>query len=254
MSGRVGTAKAAARHGSASRRIAAASLSALLAIGCATRSAGPPAADPVIVVAGTLSPATANELLAQRLRKDGYDARVFELVDWGTADIDTSARALSGRIIEVLARTGATHVDLVGHSQGAVVARQYIKFHGGGDVVDDYIGLGGPQYGTLLAKAIPCPFIACEQMEPGSTFLEELNRDDDTPGAATYTTIYTLFDGFVRPIESASLRDGATNVSLQSECPGRIVTHLGLILDGAVYSIIESVLASGAVDADCWAP
>jgi triacylglycerol lipase len=227
-------------------------MGASLLIACATSGVVGPAADPVIIVAGTLSPASVNELLARRLRKDGYEAWVFELVAKGTADIDTSARALAVRVSEVLARTGASHVDLIGHSQGAIVARHYIKSHGGADRVDDYIGLAGPQYGSSVAKLVPRPFIACEQMEPGSAFLEALNADDDTPGAATYTTVYTIFDAFVRPLESATLRDGAANVKVQDLCPARVVTHLGLILDGTVYSIVESVLSKGTVDADCW--
>jgi len=105
-----------------------------------------------------------------------------------------------------------------------------------------------------VAKLLPCPFIACEQMKPGSTFIAALNAEDDTPGSATYWTVYTVFDAFVRPPQNAALRNGATNMKVQEVCPARIVTHLGLVLDGAVYSIIESLLATGAVEANCWAP
>lgn len=226
-------------------------------VGCATFGPAPVGADPVILVGGTITPEGALAPLAWRLRRDGFDAHVFELVDLGLADIDVSARALSELVRKVLARTGASRVDLIGHSQGALVARQYIKFHGGVSKVDDYIALAGPEYGTRLANFADrigaCFFPACREMAVGSDFLEALNAGDDTPGAVRYTTISTLFEEFIHPVENTNLRDGATNVKIQDKCPLRAVDHLGLIFDGTVYSVIARVLSSGTVESDCWA-
>src|SRR5688500_16110383 len=84
----------------------------------APASADPP--DPVIVVAGTGSPAFANEPLANRLRADGYRTWIFELPTLGLIDINQSAQALDRFADAVRAETGAARVDLVGHSQGGL--------------------------------------------------------------------------------------------------------------------------------------
>ena len=87
-----------------------------------------------------------------RLRADGFDVAIFELPDRGRGDIATSAAALGRFVDDVLAGREADAVDLVGHSQGGLVARDYVKRAGGGAPVDRVIGLGAPNHGTLLSN------------------------------------------------------------------------------------------------------
>lgn len=216
--------------------------------------------DPVVIVAGTLSPAFANEPLAARLRADGYQVSIFELPGAGLGDIAGTARALDAFVDDVLAGTGAAKVDLIGHSQGGLVARQYVKYEGGAQTVDSLISLGSPHYGTAVANLVTffgfgsCLGVtACQQMAIGSSFLAELNAGDDTIGAVRYTNLYTLQDELVRPVANAGLRDGATNVLVQSQCWFRVVGHVGLILDGTVYSGVADALAGRAITLNCWA-
>jgi hypothetical protein len=65
--------------------------------------------------------------------------------------------------------------------------------------------------------------------------------------------VRTWQDELVRPVDNASLADGATNVLVQAWCPLRIVGHLGLVLDGTTYSVIRQVLAGAAVHPNCFA-
>jgi triacylglycerol lipase len=90
-------------------------------------------------------------------------------------------------------------------------------------------------------------------MAVGSTFLANLNAGDDTIGAVRYTNLYTALDELVRPVGNAALRDGATNVLIQSQCPLRIVEHVGLALDGTVYSGIQDALAGTRITLNCLA-
>lgn len=230
-------------------------------VGVAPRPAGAATTDPVIIVAGTFSPAFANEPLAARLRADGYQVSIFELPTLGTQDINATARALNTFVDGVRARTGATRVDLVGHSQGGLVARSYVKSYGGAGEVDSLVTLGTPNRGTYVANLVDflgfgnCLTVtACEQMSIGSSYLAALNAGDDTIGSVRYTTIRTIQDELVRPVDNATLYDGAVNVKVQSQCWARVVGHLGLIVDGTVYSGIRQAL-QGRTDIrlNCWA-
>lgn len=220
-----------------------------------------PAADPVIIVAGTFSPKIANSPLAHRLRSDGYTAEIFQIPTLGMQDIDKSAQALDAFADQVRARTGAARVDLVGHSQGGLVARAYVKDFGGAAEVDSLIMLGTPNRGTRVANLAEVlglgnclAIVACQEMAAGSAWLDDLNAGDDTIGAVRYTTFRTTLDELVRPVDSATLYDGAVNVKIQSQCPLRLVEHIGLIFDGTVYSGIKQAL-QGRTDISlrCWA-
>jgi triacylglycerol esterase/lipase EstA (alpha/beta hydrolase family) len=217
-------------------------------------------ADPVVIVNGTLSPEFVTEPLAARLRADGYTVRIFVLTDLGTGDIRDTARDLATFVDGVRAETGAARVDLIGHSQGGLVERQFVKTEGGAAEVDSLVMLGSPNHGTTAASLAEMfgggdclGFVACQQMATDSPYVQELNAGDDTIGNVRYTSIYTAYDELATPYSTSRLDDGATNVLVQAQCPFRFVGHLGLILDGAVYDGIRDALRGGPIRLDCWA-
>jgi len=224
-----------------------------------------PAKDPVIVVAGfttgpLIEPGYAPFL--GRLRADGYDAELVAYPDYGLGDIADHAARLRDRVTAVKARTGASKVDLVGHSMGGLVSRYYVKYLGGTSHVDSLIMLGTPNYGTAIANVATflgfgsCVGItACEQMAAGSSFLNALNAGDDTLGSVRYTAISTVAETTVLPYTSVFLaNDGnIANIRVQSQCWLRFPGHLGLILDGAVYDGVRDALRNERVRMNCWA-
>jgi len=225
--------------------------------------AAAPAKDPVIVVNGLFGVGIAYEPLVARLRADGYQVWDFELPTLGTQDIRVTARALNAFADNVRAQTGAAKVDLVSHSEGGLVARAYVKYEGGAAEVDSLITLGTPNYGTAAANIIrfftlgTCAGVtACEQMTLGSSFLAGLNAGDDSIGSVQYTNIATVVDELVQPYRTSFLAAGdgnITNRTLQSECWARFPGHLGLIIDGAVYSGVQDALAKRPIDFNCFA-
>lgn len=243
------------------RIIAAVIAAALLAVGIpATTAEAAPAKDPVIIVAGTLSPSFVNEPLAARLRADGYRVWIYELPGLGLGDIAQTAQPLGALVDQVRSQTGAARVDLIGHSQGGLVARYYVKNLGGAAKVDRVVSLGAPHYGTYVANLVAffgfgncAGVVACVQMSIGSSFLDALNAGPDVISPVRYTNIYTAYDELVRPVANATLRDGATNVKVQDQCLLRIVGHLGLITDGTVYDGIRDTLRDEPVRMNCWA-
>jgi triacylglycerol esterase/lipase EstA (alpha/beta hydrolase family) len=212
--------------------------------------------NPVLIVGGTSSPEFALATLACRLRKDGFTVFTMALGGRGFGDIAVSARSVAERVDAIRAETGAAKVDLIGHSQGGLESRYYLKFLGGGDGVGTYVSLGTPQYGSGLANlgrliSRCLRLVALQQMAIGSPFLADLNAGDDTPGAARYVSIYTALDALVQPFGKARLADDAINVDVLSHCPLRFVGHLGLLLDGAVYGLVRSALQGGALSTSC---
>lgn len=245
---------------------------------CVTGSNG---GNPVIVVAGTFSPAIANEIaLGTALHAAGHTHCVLELKGQeslaelpGTIDIDISAAALKLFVDEVLAWSGEAKVDLVGHSQGALAARSYIKKFGGDLTVDTMVSLSGPNRGTnfaaLLSYADPllAPVgITCESVEPctqmilDSDWVTDLNAGDMTPGNVDYYAFYTNNDQLVWywgtglfgfpaiKYDNAELGPGATNMELGEQCPLRVVGHLGMIFDPVPIHMTLDALAGQPID------
>lgn len=226
--------------------------------GTGTTSAATSTKNPVLITAGLLSPGFALDPLAARLRADGWKVYTLELPGLGTGDIALSANAVTAKVNQIRTATGAAKVDLVGHSEGGLVNRYYLKFLGGTAKVGRYVSLGTPQHGTALANLAGfftgCIGItACLQMQIGSSFLNNLNAGDDTPGTVAYTAIATTWDELVRPVSTAYLDGGASNLNLQSFCWFRVVGHLGLILDGSVYGLVRSALRGSSPSTNCFA-
>ncbi len=184
---------------------------------------------PVLIVPGYGGSTAALDELAAALEAAGRDASVVSLAGDGRGDLDLQAEVLDEAVTSALARTGAASVDVIGYSAGGVVARLWVRDHGGGSVARRILTLGSPHHGTDLAGVATdlspdtCPE-ACLQLAPGSAFLNALNAGDETPDGPLWVSIWTTDDKVVTPPSSAEL-DDALNFSVQSVCPGLVVSH-----------------------------
>lgn len=233
--------------------------------GCAQPppSSGPK--DPVIIVGGTFVGQPAADVyyapLATRLRNAGYRVTIWGLPNAGLGDIGNSAAALATAVDSVRTQTGSAKVDLIGHSQGGLVSRHFVKYLGGDAKVDSLISLGTPHYGsaeanlaTLFGFGSCLGIVSCQQMSIGSSYLADLNAGPDQIGSVRYTNIATVLDEIVVPYTSGFLANDTANnanVSVQSQCPLRIVGHILLATDGTVYSGILDALAHYPISLDC---
>jgi triacylglycerol lipase len=205
--------------------------------------------DPVVLVHGTFA-ATSWQLIGPSLARQGYCVFTFNYGDLGTGEIARSAHQLAGFVDRLLARTGARKVAIVGHSEGGMMPRYYIRFLGGASKVSDLIGLAPSNHGTqnplvLEGAALGCR--ACAEQESfGSPFLDGLNAGDETPPPVDYTVVQTDLDAVVLPYSSAFLRGPAgrvTNITLQAVCPGEVVGHVELPLDPIALQWVENALS-----------
>lgn len=193
---------------------------------------------PVILVHGTFGDRkNLLERLSRSIKTQGFCVYSLDYGNRGTADIAASAQQLKAFTERVLRSTGARKVSMVGHSQGGMMPRHYIKFLGGKRVVDDLVGLAPSNHGTdvtgpngnpisNLGFGLLCP--ACLQQSAGSTFLTALNAGDETPGRVSYTQITTRYDEVVIPHTSGYLAAGkrTTNVTIQDKCRRDLAEHL----------------------------
>lgn len=213
---------------------------------------------PIIMVAGMVQDEATVAPLTEALQAKGFDVTIYVPPDAGLDDIRGYAKQLKEVVEAVRRRTNAPLVDLIGHSEGGVTARRYVKDQVEGAPVHTLIALGSPQQGTdigalstlLRAAGLEIWMPGLEQLISGSEFLEQLNAEDATPGATRYVTIGTKEDIVTQPVEHAGI-PGAENLVVHEECPERTVGHLGLFEDAWVHQVITSVLAGGEASGDC---
>ena len=211
---------------------------------------------PVVLVHGTFENRFNNwQAMAPALKTAGYCVYSLDygsyngsgaLGIYGVGEIERSAAELRDFVASVRARTGAAKVSLVGHSQGGLMPRYFIKRLGGAPVVDDLVGLAPSNHGTSnpfapLAGA-SCP--ACRQQVTGSAFLRDLNAGDESPGDVSYTQVVTRYDEVVVPYASGYLAPDAnvTNVALQDRCPNDTSDHLRVPYDAPAIALTLNAL------------
>jgi pimeloyl-ACP methyl ester carboxylesterase len=213
------------------------------------RSAAHPV--PVILVHGTFGDMTVSwNALSPLLESKGYCVFALDLVRRGMAPMDQSADKLAAFVDEVLSRTGAAKVSLVGHSQGGMLSRYVARFRGTLGVIDDIVGLAPSSHGTTNPLAPPlgviCP--ACAEQAAGSPFMKKLNAGVEAPPPPSYTVVSTKYDEVVTPYRSQALK-GATNVVLQDRCPEDITEHVGIAYDPiALQWVLDALGRAGPAD------
>ena len=169
----------------------------------------------------------------------------------GIAPVEQSGRQLAAYVDRVLAATGASQVDILGHSQGGgALPRYYLKFLGGAPKVHTLVGIaptnhGGTASGLFtVAQQIPgatqvigtaCP--ACVEQFVGSAFNQRLDAGGDTVPGVRYTTIVSRDDEFVTPYTNQFLAGpNVHNVLVQDLCPLDVSDHVLVgTVDGVAF-------------------
>jgi len=166
----------------------------------------------------------------------------------------------------VLEYTGAKRVDVVAHSLGVTLTREWMRQDNAYNKVRHLVGLAGPEHGIISCSPNPLNFFQLPEQggfTPGSAVCQEfgtdhtpllstLNADDETPGRTRYLMVRNADSDFVYisapdglipavPAEDAEgnahdfshspFLDGACNVSLTGQGiydPILGTGHLGL--------------------------
>ncbi|QTI71544.1 esterase/lipase family protein [Gordonia polyisoprenivorans] len=198
--------------------------------------------DPVILLHGTASnQLSAWAYLAPTLANAGFC--VFSLTygqtPWSAnigalADKSESTREVASFIDAVRARTGATKVDLVGHSQGGAIAQLVTQVPGKADQIATIVDVSAPNRGYSNSPWAP------------RTAPPPAGQGDNSPlhPGIRYFNLASTHDEVVFPLANA-LMDPApnvTNIVVESVCPHSVVGHLGMIYSPTVGALVQGAL------------
>jgi pimeloyl-ACP methyl ester carboxylesterase len=196
---------------------------------------------PVLLIHGYLATRGSLHLLERHLAEHGLIVISYPLgtVNWG--DIRDSAGLIARKVESIVAQTGVTQIDVVGHSLGGLVGLYYLKRLGGRHRVRRLIMLGTPAQGTwsALFGLVTAPLgLASLQLLPGSPFLREL-AEMPLPRGAEVISIGAIRD-WLAPL-STTILDGVRHITLPTD-------HSGLLVDAEVAEVVAGLLANQPVD------
>jgi triacylglycerol lipase len=240
---------------------------------------------PVILVHGLLANETDNwQTYGPLLADNGYCVFSFTYGNdlstqapldgiGGLAPMEQSAQVLSAFVDQVLAATGASRVDIVGHSEGATMPYWYIKFDGGATKVARMVGLAPVVHGTDTALgtglidelltayggsasegvAVAEGCASCAEFAPDSSFTESLDAGGVAVPGVTDTQIMTRYDELVVPYTNGMvIAPNSTNIVVQDQCALDFADHVALAADPvAAQDVLNALDPATAQPAPC---
>lgn len=164
----------------------------------------------------------------------------------GVTSISQSSAEVAAFILQVLASTGASQVDIVGHSEGAFMALYVPKFY---PYLQPYIrsvvAVGPPTHGTTISGIYEAAYIfgetsrrligdffeavgcgACDDLGPEGPAVIALNTGPIAQPGIQYTIIASQFDEIITPTTTAFVFEpGVINLYIQQYCPADASGH-----------------------------
>ncbi|WP_457590176.1 esterase/lipase family protein [Gordonia aurantiaca] len=199
--------------------------------------------DPVILLHATAMNQSANwAYLAPTLANAGYCvfSTTYGQASWSgnTGGLGNKERAtgqVASFLDRVLAATGASKVDLVGHSQGGAIAQLVTQLPGRAAQVDTIVSLSATHQGTSRVGSITDRLPA---RAPGEA--------DWGPRHPTirYVNFATRFDKISTPYRVTLMPPGpnVTNTLVQDVCPASKIGHVGMAYSPTVAALVRNAL------------
>jgi hypothetical protein len=183
----------------------------------------------------------------------------------GLKPIAESSQEIGEFISDVKAKTRASKIDIVGHSEGAFQALYTPKFAGVADIVDKIVAIAPPIHGTTFGGATNIrdmlgPFgigltnktlntvgcAACSDLIVGGLAVQRLNDGKIVQPGNSVTIIASKYDELVTPPLTATYLNetGVKNIYVQDICPLDHVGHLAEAYDTNVWNMVTNALNS----------
>jgi pimeloyl-ACP methyl ester carboxylesterase len=163
-------------------------------------------------------------------------------------------------VAAVLAYTGAKEVDIVGHSLGVIVAREWLRQDPGAQrQVRRFVAIDGPNHGIINCSPSPLNYYqlaafggftpqsaVCQELgSPDTPFLQRLNHGRETTGSTRVLVIrnadtsfvyFAQQDGFFTPVPAQDVYGQPVDFSLSPMLEG--ARDLALTGQGAYDAIL----------------
>jgi len=196
------------------------------------------AATPIILLHGWFHNRSAFVVMRRSLKRFGF--RTVDTMNYNVIghDVQELAKQLAEHVDEILTQTEATHVHLIGHSLGGLVARYYIQKLGGHEKVHTCITLGTPHRGTHAAWIGRGKTM--RQLRPGSLLLRQLARSARSM-PVRFVSFYSNLDSLVLPVSNAKITEPALrarNILVKD------LGHLSLLISRPLIRSVAEILAS----------
>lgn len=181
----------------------------------------------------------------------------------GMAPIAQSATEIAGFIDQVLANTGASKVDLVGHSEGAFQSLYVPKFATDPSKIGKVVALAPPTHGTSVDGIVTLGQVlgfgsntvvnwftngstcyACTDLVTGGPAVTALTSGPIAQAGIDYTVVATRYDEVVTPTSTAFVNEpGVHNSYVQDTCAYDPVGHVGIAVDTTIEQLITNALS-----------
>jgi len=159
----------------------------------------------------------------------------------------------------VLAYTGAKEVDIVGHSLGVTLAREWMRQDHSQRLVRRLVAIDGPNHGIINCSPSPSNYwqlpafggftpgsAVCQELgSPDTPFLTLLNKGSETPGSTRVLVIrnadtsfvyFDLLDGYIAPVPAQDSFGKPNDFSQSARLQG--ADELNLVGQGAFDVIL----------------
>ncbi|HEV3233126.1 MAG TPA: alpha/beta fold hydrolase [Candidatus Dormibacteraeota bacterium] len=91
--------------------------------------------------------------------------------------------------------TGSAKVDIVGHSLGVTITRKMLLLHPElRSSVVAAVMIAGGNHGTTICRGLDSSYYGCEEIAPGTGWLQLLNAAGEAPGPTRWMTVYNGTD------------------------------------------------------------
>lgn len=201
---------------------------------------------PLLLVHGFLSTPTLLLPMRRRLAARGFDVHLTALDPLCVQSVSHLATQLDQSARRVLSTTGAPRLDVLGASQGGLVALYWLQELGGAALTRRFISVGSPFQGTWVAVAAMPALGICapglRDLVPGGPFARTIAQRPLPPGLQAHT--FALQGDLVSPPARCRLPGVPyTDIALPNLGPAQ---HQLLVLSRRVTTALADALDSPA--------
>ncbi|MFQ6331738.1 esterase/lipase family protein [Nocardia sp. CWNU-33] len=225
-----------------------------------------PDAVPVVLLHGVAGDADRNwSYLGPTLANAGFCVYSFTygganaLDIGGLGPLDESGREVEQQLAQLIIRLRAPKIDLIGHSQGGVIAQYLVKAAPAiASHVRTVIAISAPTHGVIEGPAagifggviehVPAP-PSVNDLITGSEITRELESGPVTVPGIAYTTVASTADPVTsfQPGTTRIDEPGVENHTIQTVCPNSRVGHAGIVLSPTTAAIVLNALDRSTV-------